>query len=80
MPRTDISQKLSEKMGKCAAEIPITLDEKIAPEHTAIVVVDMQNEFCHSESVWVERGIDVSSVQEMAPKLVKFLAEARSYL
>jgi len=79
MHRTDVSPKFAEKLGKCTAAIPKTLDEKVAPEHTAIIVVDMQNEFCHSEGVWVQRGIDVSSAQEMAPKLVKFLAEARSY-
>jgi ureidoacrylate peracid hydrolase len=54
-----------------------TLDEKIRPEHTALIVVDVQNDFCHSDGAYVKRGNDVSLIQAMVPRLDRTIRAAR---
>lgn len=54
-----------------------TLEEKVDPKHAALLVVDVQNDFCHSEGAMARRGWDVKPVQEMVPRLLRFLEEAR---
>ncbi|GAA3739034.1 hypothetical protein GCM10022239_13230 [Leifsonia bigeumensis] len=48
------------------------LDEK-----TAVIVVDMQNDFCSSEGALAGLGADVSRNQEVAARLPFFLQRAR---
>ena len=54
-----------------------TLDEKVRPEHTALLVVDVQNDFCHSDGAYVKRGNDVSLIQAMVPRLQGTIEAAR---
>jgi ureidoacrylate peracid hydrolase len=54
-----------------------TLKEKVRPEHTALLVVDVQNDFCHSNGAYVKRGNDVSLIQAMVPRLQKTIESAR---
>src|SRR5918912_2274559 len=54
-----------------------TLEEKLEPSHTALVVVDVQNDFCHSDGAYVKRGNDVSLIQAMVPRLQKTIEAAR---
>ncbi|MFC1980625.1 cysteine hydrolase family protein [Chloroflexota bacterium] len=63
----------------CVSKMLITLEEKVVPEHTALLVIDIQNDFCHGEGVQGKRGFDTSEVQGMVPRLLKFLSEARQY-
>ena len=60
-------------MGK---EIPENLRDILQPEHTAVVVHDMQNDFIAPEGVYSKagRGIDVSNI---LPPLVEFVKAAR---
>ena len=46
-----------------------TLNEKVDPKHTALVVVDMQNDFCHEDGAKAHDGADVSHVQGIVPAL-----------
>jgi ureidoacrylate peracid hydrolase len=64
-------------MGTSNRRILRTLEEKVRPEHTALLVVDVQNDFCHSEGAYVKRGNDVSLIQSMVPKLQKTIEAAR---
>lgn len=54
-----------------------TLEEKVRPGHAAVLVVDMQNDFCHSEGAIARQGRNVLSAQAMAPTLARFIAQAR---
>ena len=54
-----------------------TLEEQLLPEHSALLLVDMQNDFVSSEGKMAAFGFDVSMVQEIAPTLTEFLKEAR---
>jgi nicotinamidase-related amidase len=54
-----------------------TLAELTDPAHTALVVVDMQNDFCHPDGHFARHGKDLSSVQAIVPRTISFVAEAQ---
>jgi nicotinamidase-related amidase len=45
---------------------------------TAIVVVDMQNDFCHPEGWLSSIGVDTSAAREIVPALADLLSELRA--
>ena len=53
-------------------------DTRFMPEKTALIVVDVQNDFCHPEGVSAQKGHDVSAAVEMTPRLRILLERARS--
>lgn len=55
-----------------------TLDEKIAPSHTALIVVDVQNAFCSPEGALAKLGRDISDLTAAADRLPPFIAAARA--
>ena len=58
-------------------EILTELDEIVDPKHTALIIVDMQRDFCSSDGWFARRGVDISSVQAAAENLVPLLGNAR---
>jgi ureidoacrylate peracid hydrolase len=54
-----------------------TLAEKVDPRQAALVVVDVQNDFCHPEGAAGKRGRDLSQIPAMAEHLTHLLGEAR---
>ncbi len=55
----------------------LTLAEKLDPKHTALVVVDVQNDFCHPAGTLGRAGQDLSMVEEAMPGLIETIEEAR---
>src|SRR6185312_4769626 len=55
-----------------------SLREKIDPGHAALVVIDMQNDFCAHGGLVDKGGRDVSTVQEMARHLPALIESARN--
>jgi ureidoacrylate peracid hydrolase len=55
-----------------------TLEEKIDPAHAALIVVDMQNDFCAAGGMMDQEGADLEAVQTMAQRLPEVLDAARS--
>lgn len=55
-----------------------TLREKVLGPHTAVVVIDVQNDFCADDGTMAKEGFDVSEAKAMAARLPPFLATARS--
>lgn len=55
-----------------------TLDRKVAPGNAALVVVDVQNDFCADDGVFGKTGSDLSMVREMMPRINKLIEGARS--
>jgi ureidoacrylate peracid hydrolase len=53
------------------------LAERIDPKTTALVVVDVQNDFCHPDGLIGTLGADVGAVQEMVPRLMLLVDHAR---
>ena len=54
-----------------------TLAEKVDPRQAALVVVDVQNDFCHPDGAAGKRGRDLSQIAGMAEHLTHLLEEAR---
>jgi ureidoacrylate peracid hydrolase len=64
-----------------------SLDELVDPEHTALIVVDMQNDFCHRNGFFGgggynplgqgTRSVDMTMCEEMAPRLLRLIKAAR---
>lgn len=55
-----------------------TLEELIDPAHTAIVCVDVQNDFCHPDGHFARHGKDISSVSAKVPEIVRFIQQAQA--
>lgn len=53
------------------------LSQKIAVDYTAVVVIDMQNDFCTKSGAVEKAGRDMGSIYKMIPKLNHFLNKAR---
>jgi ureidoacrylate peracid hydrolase len=56
----------------------MNLEELISPTRAAVLVIDMQNDYCHPDGCEARLGADVSLAAEMAPRLERFLSNARS--
>ena len=65
-----------------------TLDDLVKYSHTGVVVVDMQNDYCHKDGFFAKGGydtpghgrkpVDPSSIKEMVPRLLNLVDVARS--
>jgi ureidoacrylate peracid hydrolase len=55
-----------------------TLADKIAPAHTALLVVDVQNDFCADDGAFGRLGCDLSAIQPMVPRLIQLIDAARA--
>jgi nicotinamidase-related amidase len=52
-----------------------TLAEQVDPRVAALLVIDMQNDFCHPEGVSGKRGRQLAMSIEMAPRLESTLRD-----
>ncbi|MBI2861458.1 MAG: cysteine hydrolase [Chloroflexi bacterium] len=53
-------------------------EERVDPKHTALVVIDLQNDYCHPEGFWAKRGFPMDLIQKMLPRLYRFIDETRA--
>jgi ureidoacrylate peracid hydrolase len=49
------------------------------PRRTALIVVDVQNDFCHPDGAAGRMGLDVSRVQAVVPDIVELIDFARAH-
>jgi ureidoacrylate peracid hydrolase len=54
------------------------VEELVHPRNAALLVVDMQNDFCDSRGSLAVSGGDPRLIQDMAPRLLRLLESARS--
>jgi nicotinamidase-related amidase len=54
------------------------LADIVNPTHSAVLVIDMQNDFCSPKGAVAVSGVDVSMMEGLVSRIVDFLAEARS--
>jgi ureidoacrylate peracid hydrolase len=59
-------------------ELLRSLEEKTQPGRAALVVIDMQNDFCHPEGMMAREGFDTSAVEAMGTRLPRLLHAARA--
>src|SRR5262245_60709898 len=55
-----------------------TLREKVDPKHSALILVDVQNDFCADGGAMHREGRDLTLVKAMIPRLERLLAAARA--
>ena len=60
--------------GKAVCE---TLEEVLTPEHCAVVVIDLQNDFIHSDGLVAKTGADMSTMEPVLASCAAFIEEAR---
>lgn len=53
--------------------------EKFQADVAALLVVDVQNDFCHPEGAMARHGRDVTAVPQMVPRLEGLVAAARGH-
>ena len=54
-----------------------TLTDKLQPEHCAVLIVDVQNDFCAEGGAMHKEGRDLSLVKPMVPRLAGLIDAAR---
>lgn len=57
-----------------------TIEKRLKPAHSAVMVIDMQNDFC-AEAGYVEKvvGKDVSACRAVAPRVMALVEAARAH-
>ncbi len=58
-------------------EVYTTLEEIVDPAHTALIVVDLQNDFCGKGGLWDRVGLDLGMVPQIMPNVKKLIEGAR---
>ncbi len=53
------------------------LEAKIAPQVAALVIIDVQNDYCHDDGALSKIGRNVGVIRQMVPRLEEVLTEAR---
>jgi ureidoacrylate peracid hydrolase len=56
-----------------------TLDQKVASSHTALLVVDMQNDFCTGGGYFDKEHGNLVPIREMVPRLIHLIDVARKF-
>lgn len=56
-----------------------SLEERVNLKHGMLVVVDMQNDFCHAQGAACKRGRDMAFVPDMIPRLIRLVQKAREH-
>ena len=57
----------------------MSLEERVDPSDGMLIVVDMQNDFCHRQGAACKRGRDMDFVQKMIPRLTRLVEQAREH-
>ncbi|MFN0072397.1 MAG: cysteine hydrolase family protein [Chloroflexota bacterium] len=59
-------------------EVLTTLDERVDPHHSAVIVVDMQNDYCSPGGASDRNGRDISAIATILPPMCALLERARA--
>jgi len=52
----------------------------LSDKKSALIVIDVQNDFCHEQGAFSKRGLDVSNIQQrIVPKLASFIERLREF-
>lgn len=58
-------------------EVFTELEELVDPKHTALLIIDMQNDFCCDDGKAVAAGFKIDMIKASVPRLQRLLAAAR---
>src|SRR5262249_46523283 len=65
---------MREIFGKLVCE---TVEELLNPDWCAVLSIDLQNDFMHPDGAVAKAGGNIQPMQELIPRVVSFLGEAR---
>jgi ureidoacrylate peracid hydrolase len=74
---TNVSETRRAARATAHVEPLFDFDSKVNPAHTALLIIDMQNDFCADGGMATREGFDVTPVREMAGRLPDFCTSAR---
>ncbi len=60
-----------------AANVLRTLEDRVDPAHAALVLIDVQNDFCHPEGMTAKSGAPIEMYKETVPRIRNLLLAAR---
>src|SRR5262245_14842840 len=66
------------RRGSVAHDVLRTLAAKVAPGHTAVLVIDVQNDFCAPDGHYGRQGANLTYVERLPERLGPFLDGARA--
>ncbi len=72
-----MSRDMSKGLAAALERMLTTLERKVDPLHAALIVVDMQNDFCAKGGMFDREGRDLRMIQAMIPRLTNFIDKAR---
>ena len=55
----------------------LTLADRLDPKRSMLLVIDMQNDYCHPKGTAGGRGRDLGFIGEMIPRLLRLIDDAR---
>ena len=73
----ELTDVMRANIEKTLARALTTLEAKVDPEHTALDVVHVQNDFCAEGGMLDREGLDISRIQAMVPRLTNLIDNAR---
>jgi len=56
-----------------------TMEERAHYQHTALVIVDMQNDFCHTDGAFGKMGLNLSLIQKVVSPMQKLIESAHQF-
>jgi len=59
------------------ADVMTTLEQKIDPAHAALVVVDVQRDFCADDGFFARQGYDLTQIKAAVPRIASLIEHAR---
>lgn len=59
-------------------DVLLTLEQKVDPGHTAVLVIDVQKRFLCPGGYYDRTGAELAGIGEMVPRLDRFLSNARA--
>jgi ureidoacrylate peracid hydrolase len=55
------------------------MTERLETRHAALIVVDVQNDFCHPDGAFAKKGFDLSHVERAVMNLLPFIDQCRRF-
>jgi ureidoacrylate peracid hydrolase len=68
--KVDESSMLEENLKKLLAN-------RLKPIKAALIIIDVQNDFCHNQGAFSKRKVDLSHVQKVIPNVIFFTEKCR---
>ncbi len=60
------------------SKVMTTLEQKVDPAHAALIVVDVQNDFCSEEGFFGTEGYDLEHIRAAVPRIANLIDYARA--